>query len=420
VIASPSFGRLVGIVLLLVATSVGALAADGDAPSALPSDGGMAAKLQPFLDDHVIAGAVVLVADKDKVLDLEAVGYNDLATKQAMKTTDLFYIASMTKTFTTAGLMMLVDEGKVKLDDPVEKYLPEFKGQMVQEAGGQPHPPKHPITVREIMSHTAGLHKGPLPGDTLEKYVKELAKRPLEFEPGTKFIYSPGPAVGGRIIEVVSGIPYTQYLQQRLLDPLGLKETTFWPDAELASRLALTHKYNRTSKTLEPLGNSSKHGENVPPRIASQFGGSVFAAYRRQFGNPAGGLFSTATDVGRFCQMLLNGGTYEGKRYLSAAAVKEMSSLQTGRLTVGREEGYGLGCFVQERATAGGPSVGSFGHHGARKTQMWIDPQNRLIMVLMVQCAELDGRQQTDLYAAYRQQAIARYGKTSPQDLSKP
>ena len=410
-ITSASCGRGCVVVLLLVTASVGVSAPAADTPPALPSNGGMAAKLQPFIEKNVIAGAVVLVADKDKVLDLEAVGYADLATKKPMETTDLFWIASMTKTFTAAGLMMLVDEGKVALDDPVEKYLPEFKGMMVQEGGGKPHPAKHAITIREIMSHTAGLQGGPTRGETLEAFVKELAQRPLEFEPHTKYKYSPGPAVGGRIIEVVSGIPYPQYLQQRLLDPLGLKDTTFWPNAQQASHLALTHKYDPTSKTFGPLHNSPPRAEDMPPVIASQFGGSMAAAYRNHFGNPAGGLFSTATDVARFCQMLLNGGTYQGRRYLSEAAVKQMSSQQTGGLAVSGEEGYGLGCFVEIKAKAGGPSLGSFGHHGARKTQMWIDPENQLVMVLMVQCWELTHEQQTALYAAYRQQAIARYGK---------
>jgi CubicO group peptidase (beta-lactamase class C family) len=405
---------LSGVALLFMATSVSPRVFAVDAPAAVASNGGLACRLQPFVEKNVIAGAVVLVADKDNILDLEAVGYGDRATKKPMKTNNLFYIASMTKTFTTVGLMMLVDEGKVQLDDPVEKYLPEFKGQMVQEEQGQPHPPKHPITVREVMSHTAGLHKGPLPIVTLESYVKELAKCPLQFEPGTKYLYSPGPAVGGRVMEVVSGIPYTEFLQQRLLDPLGLKDTTFWPTAEQASRLALTHSYNPTTKTLEPLDNHPDRGANLPPTIVSQFGGSVISAYEHHFGNPAGGLFSTATEISRFCQMLLNGGTYQGKRYISPAALKQMSSLQTGDLAVGHDEGYGLGCFVQQKALPGGPSVGSFGHHGSHKTQMWIDPQNQLVMVLMVQCLELTHEQQNDLYSAYRQQAIARYGKSAP------
>jgi CubicO group peptidase (beta-lactamase class C family) len=237
----------------------------------------------------------------------------------------------------------------------------------------------------------------------------------LQYEPGTKYIYSPGPAVGGRIIEVVAGTAYSEFLQQRLLAPLGLNDTTFWPNAEQALRLALTHKYNPTTKTLEPLHNSAGKDVSMPPTIASQFGGDTATAYKHHFANPAGGLFSTATDISRFCQMLLGGGVYQGTRYLSLAAVKEMSSLQTGNLTVGREEGYGLGCFVQEKAQAGGPSVGSYGHHGARKTQMWIDPQKQLVMVLMVQCTDLTHSQQSELYMTYRQQAIARYGKPGPQ-----
>ena len=358
--------RMLGVALL-TATLFSPLLLAADSATSFPSDGGVAARLQRFVDKNVLAGAVVLVADKDKVLDLEAVGCSDLATKKPMAKTDLFYIASMTKTFTAVGLMMLVDEGKVKLDDPVEKYLPEFKGQMVQEGKGQPKAAIHPITVREVMNHTAGLAKGPQPGGTLERYVKELASRPLIFQPGTKYLYSSGPAVGGRIVEVVSGIPYPQFLQERLLDPLGLKDTTFWPTAEQASRLALTHKLNPATKTLEPLDNHPPQVGKMPPPISSQFGGSMFYAYENHFGNPAGGLFSTAVEISRFCQMLLNGGTYQGKRYLSDAAVKEMSSLQTGDLTVTPDQGYGLACFVQTKALAGGPSLGSFGHHGARK-----------------------------------------------------
>ncbi len=384
----------------------------------------MAAKLQPFIDNHVIAGAVVLVADRDKVLDLEAVGYSNLPAKKPMKTTDLFYIASMTKCFTAAALMMTVDEGKVNINDPVEKYLPEFKGQMVEEAEskGQRHPPQHPITIKEVMSHTAAL-----PGEprakryTLEEDIKEIAKVPLQWEPGTKFKYSQGPAIGGRIVEAVSGIPYCQFIQQRLLDPLGMKDTTFWPNAEQASHLALTHIYNPQTKTLEPIQHNSElinEGKcgTVPPVILSQFPASMIPSYAHHFAKPTGSLFSTASDLSKFCQMLLNGGTYQGKRYISPAALKQMTSIQTGDLRVGDGvQGYGLGFFVQKKAVDGGPSVGSFGHHGARKTQMWIDPQNQLAVVLMVQCWELTHAQEHDLFTAYRQQATARYGKTSRQ-----
>ena len=410
---SPSFSRFWNIALLLVATAAGTLALAAD----IPSNGGMAAKLQPFLDNHVIAGAVVLVADMDNILDLEAVGYSNLRDHKPMQTTDLFYIASMTKCFTATALMMLVDEGKVNINDPVEKYLPEFKGQMVEESKGQRHLPQHPITVREVMSHTAAVHEGPPHSTTLEGYVKEIAHAPLQWEPGTKYKYSPGPAIGGRIIEVVSGQPYAEFIQQRILDPLGLKDTTFWPTTEQDHRLALTHECNPKTKILEPIQHNSdaiaagKSG-NVPPNVLSQMGGNAITAYKYHFANPAGGLFSTATDIAKFCQMLLNGGTYQGKQYISPAAYQQMTSIQTGQAETPPDVAYGLGFFVQKKAPAGGPSVGSFGHHGARKTQMWIDPQNQLVMVLMVQCTELSHSDQDGLYAAYRNQAIARFNKT--------
>ena len=416
-----------GGILLLMATSAHISGLAADAPPAWPSDGGMAAKLQPFIDSRVMAGAVVLVADKDSVLDLEAVGYSNLSARKPMKTTDLFYIASMTKCFTATALMMMVDEGKVNINDPVEKYLPEFKGQMVEEAEnkGHPHLPQHPITIKEVMSHTAAL-----PGEprhkryTLAEDVKEIAKLPLQWEPGTKMKYSLGPEIGGRIVEVVSGVPYCQFIQQRLLEPLGLNDTTFWPNAEQADRLALTHAYNTTTKTLEPVQHNSeliKAGQcgTVPPIILSQFTAGMIPAYAHHFANPAGSLFSTAADIGKFCQMLLNGGSYQGKTYISRAALQQMTALQTGDLLVGNgEQGYGLGFFVQRRAVKGGPTVGSYGHHGSHKTQMWIDPRNQVAMVLMVQCVDLTHADQEGLYTAYRQQAISRYGKMRQQATS--
>jgi CubicO group peptidase (beta-lactamase class C family) len=420
------FGRCRGILLLLITTSVSARALAADTPVVSPSGGGMAAKLQPFVDDQVIAGAVVLVTDKDKVLDLETIGYSNLPARKPMQPTDLFYIASMTKCFTAAALMMMVDEGKVDINDPVEKYLPEFKGQMVEEAEnkGHPHPPQHPITIKEAMSHTAGLQPAPK-RYSLEDEVKELARLPLQWEPGSKYKYSQGPEIGGRIVELASGMPYCQFIQQRLLDPLGMKDTTFWPNAEQASHLALTHTYNPATKKLEPLRlnsdliNDPDKCGTVPPIVLSQFPASMIPSYAQHFARPSGSLFSTAPDIAKFCQMLLSGGTYQGKKYLSPGAIKQMTSMQTGDLLVGnRAQGYGLGVFVQRKAIDGGPSVGSFGHHGSHKTQMWIDPQNRIAMILMVQCGKLTHAQQDGLYEAYKKQAIARFGKTGQQDVS--
>jgi CubicO group peptidase (beta-lactamase class C family) len=420
--------RYVGLVLLLIATAVGSLAQAADDPSAAPSDGGMAEKLQPFLDKHYIAGAVVLVTDKDRVLDLEAIGYSNLPAAKAMKPTDLFYIASMTKCFTATALMMMVDEGKVNIDDPVEKYLPEFKGQMVEEAENKGHPrlPKHPITIKEVMSHTAGIAGDPkLKIFALEDEVKAFAKQRLHWEPGTKMKYSPGPEIGGRIVELVSGIPYCQFIQQRLLDPLGMKDTTFWPNAEQAAHLALAHEYNPDTKTMVPTQHNSeliKDPEKcgtVPPIILSQFPASMIPAYAQHFARPSGSLFSTAPDIAKFCQMLLGRGTYQGKQYISPAAFEQMTSLQTGDLLVGNGvQGYGVGFFVQKKPIKGEPSVGSFGHHGSRKTQMWIDPQNQIAMILMIQNEDLNSKQLHEIYVAYQRQAIARFGKANRQDAS--
>jgi len=415
-----AWDRLLGGTLLLLVATLSRMALAADTPLAVPSDGGMAAKLQPFIDDHVIAGAVVLVCDKDRVLDLEAVGYANLPAHKPMKTTDLFYIASMTKCFTATALMMMVDEGKVNIDDPVEKYLPEFKGQLVAEEGSKkpPHPPQHPITIKEVMSHTAALYGEPRPQRfTLEGDVKEMAKLPLQWEPGTKFKYSQGPEIGGRIVEAISGVPYCQFIQHRLLDPLGMKDTTFWPNAGQAEHLALTHKLNPATKTLEPVQHNAEliasgKGGTVPPIILSQFTAGMVQAYAQHFAKPSGSLFSTAPDLAKFCQMLLNGGTYQGKQYISQAAHKQMTSLQTGDIEVGNgAQGYGLGFFVQRRPMDWGSSVGSYGHHGSLKTQLWIDPQHQVAMVLLVQCVELTHTQEHDLFAAYHQQATARYGQ---------
>ncbi len=175
---------------------------------------------------------MALIADKDHVLDLETAGYSSLSAKTPMQADNLFWIASMTKSFTAAALMMLVDEGKLHLNDPVEKYLPEFQGQMVAEAGQAPHPPQHPITIREIMDHTSGLVTPNNPAlkrtYTLKETVAQVAALPLQWEPGTKFQYNnSGINTGARIIEVVSGVPYTDFMQQRLFTAAGIEGYDF-------------------------------------------------------------------------------------------------------------------------------------------------------------------------------------------------
>ncbi len=346
----------------------------------------IAESLQPFVDSHTLAGAVTLVASRDKILDLEAVGYSDVNAKTPLKTDALFWIASMNKPITATALMMLVDEGKVKLDDPVEKYLPEFRGQMrLAEKGGDLvvlKKPSHPITVREILSHTSGLvGRSPLEGKLdslpLREGVITYALSPLQFEPGTKYEYcNPGINTAGRLIEVVSGMPYEEFMQKRLFDPLGMKDTTFWPNEEQVKRVAKSYKPNSSNDGLEELEIQQLTYPLTKPK-------------RHPY--PAGGLFSTASDVGTFCRMILNGGELDGKRYLSQSAVRAMTSTQTGDLlNQGKGEGgYGLGWSTSKKSRGDdGPVIpGNCGHGGAYSTNMSIDPERGLVTVWMVQHA---------------------------------
>jgi CubicO group peptidase (beta-lactamase class C family) len=353
-------------VLPLLALAASLSVSAEDAPSAQ----GVAAVLQPFVDEHALAGAVALVADKNKVLNLEAVGYADVAAKKAMPTDALFWIASQSKPITATAFMMLVDEGKVKLDDPVEKYLPEFRGQWLTAERDNERmllkKPKHPITVRNVLSHTSGLpFKSALEEPTLDLLplrvaVRSYAMTPLSFEPDGKYQYSnAGINTAGRILEVVSGMPYEEFLDKRLFGPLGMKDTTFWPSEEQLKRLAKSYKPTADKNDLQEI----KIGQLKYP-----------LGDRSRQPMPAGGLFSTAADVGRFCQMVLNGGTFQGKRYLSEEAVKTMTSKQTGAL----KEAYGLGWATRD---------GVFGHGGAFATHMNIDSKRGLITVFMVQHA---------------------------------
>ena len=354
----------------------------------------VAAALQPFVERHALAGAVTLVASKDKVLDVGAVGFADVEGNKPMTADAIFWIASQSKPITATAFMMLVDEGKVKLDDPVEKYLPEFHGQRVIAEHDDAHtllrPPAHPIMVREILSHTSGLApKSPMEVPTLDLLplataVRSHAMTPLQFEPSSKYQYSnAGINTAGRIIEVLSGMPYEDFLRTRLFEPLGMKDTTFWPNEAQVARIAHSYKPNADKTGLEPT-------------TVAQL--SFPLTDRKRQPMPAGGLFSTAQDVARFCQMILNGGELDGRRYLSEDAVKQMTTRQTPEAL---KESYGFGW-----STGGG----GFGHGGAYSTNMSIDPQHGLITIFMVQHAgfPLDGKESG---GAFKKAATDRFGK---------
>lgn len=364
-----------------------------------PAQKPIAGKLQPFVDSRVLAGAVTLVASRDKVLDLETVGYADVAAKKPMAADSLFWIASMSKPITTAALMILVDEGKVKVDDPVEKYLPEFKGQMVimerDESHVLLHKPKHPILVRNIMSHTSGLpFKSAIELPTLDLFplatrVRSYAAAPLEFEPDSKYQYSnAGINTAGRIIEVVSGKKYEDFLDERLFKPLGMKDTTFWPNAEQIARIAKSYKANKDKSDIEetPVGQLQYPLDD----------------HQNRFPMPAGGLFSTAADMARFGQMLLRGGELDGKRYLSEAAVKQMTSRQT---PPNLKESYGFGYAVN------GPT---FGHGGAYSTNISVDPQENLVLIFMVQNAGWRNDDGKKIQPAFTETAVKTFGAPHP------
>ncbi len=360
---------LLAAVAAIVLLAVPALAEGPAAPSKIT------AALQPFVDSHSLAGAVTLIADKDRVLSLETVGFADVAAHKAMTPDALFWIASQSKPITATALMMLVDEGKLKLDDPVAKYLPEFNNLWVSAEHDNDHMvlkrPRHPITVREILSHTSGMpfssamEQPTLDTLPLREGVRSYAMTPLQTEPGTKYAYSnAGINTAGRLIEVLSGIPYAQFLDTRLFKPLGMKDTTFWPSKAQQTRLAKSYRPNADKTNLE---------ETTVTQLRYPLDD------RTRQPMPAGGLFSTAGDLARFCQMILNGGTFKGKRYLSEDAVKQMTSKQTGDAL---PDGYGLGW-----STAGG----NFGHGGAYSTNMNIETNRGLITIWMVQHAGFPG-----------------------------
>lgn len=334
--------------------------------------------LRPLVEDHTLAGAVVLVSNKDRSIYSEAVGFRDLAAKVPMATNDLFWIASTSKPMTVTALMMLVDEGKVNVNDPVEKYLPEFKGQQVKakaedsaghnQTASKPElvPANHPILVREILSHTSGLpfkssaQPGALDLLPLKDAVKSFAAEPLNFQPGTSYAYSnEGINTAARIIEVVSGMPYERFMQERLFTPLGMNDTSFWPNADQVQRLAKTYKVDAQTNTLK----------EVPINQLTY----PLQDRTHRFPMPAGGLFSTAEDVAKFCRMILNGGTIDGKRYISPQALHAMTSEQNGGLG-GSSYGFGWGV-----------SKTGFGHGGAFRNDMEIDTAKGRILIFMVQ-----------------------------------
>jgi CubicO group peptidase (beta-lactamase class C family) len=387
-----SYSAVIALSTALCAT----LAAAADGPT-LP---GIGAAMREMIAQHEIAGAVTVVVSRDQVLHQESTGLADLATQRPMAPDTLFWIASMTKPVTGTAILMLQDEGKLHVADEVAKYLPEFAH--LKTPSGKPAK----LTITQILTHTSGLGEASGPraqqAKTLADLVPLWLAAPMSYEPGARWQYTQsGINAAGRIVEVVSGMSFDAFLQKRLFDPLGMTHTTFYLTPEARARMATSYAKNKTSGTLDP----------VPPR--PEFG----PRERPPQGN--GGLYSTGPDYARFCQMLLNGGELNGRRYLTPAAMKFLSSPQTGNLPTGffqnstfgnHGANYGWGiatCVLRtpHEGVAAMLSPGSFGHGGAWGTQAWIDPAKGVAYVLMVQRSNFPNSDASDVRLRFQQAA---------------
>ena len=351
--------------------------------------------LEPLVDRGVIAGAVALAADCREVRAVESVGYANLAARRPMSEDAVFWIASTSKALTGTLIMMLIEEGRLRPDDPIEKHLPEFRGQMLAVEQDDEHVvlrrPAHPVTLRECLTHTSGLaFRSPVEEPTLDALplataVRSYATMPLLTEPGTAYQYSnAGTNTAARLVEVITGQAFEDFLQERLLDPLGMRATTFWPDdARVASTYRLT-------------GTDEAPGALEPMHI--EFARYPLADRARRYGFPAGGLFSTARDLAKFGRMIANGGALDGRRYLSEASVREMTTRHTPPAT---EEavGYLWKCHG-----------GLWGHPGAYRNQFLIEPRSGVTFVLMVQSTGAGGPAIAEAAAAGQRAAVERFG----------
>lgn len=385
-------------VLLLVALCAAVVQGDDRLSTvADPAEVGMDAaalariddRVREFVDARQIAGAVTLVARRGQLVHLGAVGQADIAAAREMTPDTVFAIASMTKPITAAAVMILQDAGKLKLDDPLSKYLPAFAETRLLDDSK----PKREVTIRDCLRHTNGLVSDQRNIESLANTAEHLARSKLAFEPGSKWQYGPGLSVAGRVVEVVSGMSFDKFLAEKIFIPLEMKDTTFHPASSQQPRLARLYQPTADKQDLEP----GKHW--------------LFEVDEKTSPNPSGGLFSTARDMVRFYQMVLNAGELNGRRILSAEAVRQMTTLQTGELETGFTpgNGWGLGfCLVQRPQ---GPSemlsAGSYGHGGAFGTQGWIDPERKMIYVLLIQRQNFGNADGSDLRAEFQRLAAA-------------
>jgi CubicO group peptidase (beta-lactamase class C family) len=354
--------------------------------------------MQAYVDRGTFAGILTLVARQGQVAHLETFGWQDLETRRPVTADTIFRIYSMSKPITSVAAMLLVEEGRLRLWDPVSRYLPDFKDAQVMvyrpDGGYDLVPARREMTVHDLMTHSGGLSYGfdersaldslyrqtarrldAEPVQTLEGWMQGFARArlPLAFQPGTDFRYSFSIDVLGYIIQLASGQPFEEFLQERIFTPLGMPDTAFWVPPDKIDRLATTYGPDGSSKL-------------VP--VPALGGDDVTRPTRKPFGG--GGLVSTAGDYFRFGQMLLNGGELEGVRLLGRKTVEWMlqNHLPAGIHPMGElANGFGLGgaVLLHPGLSHRPGSPGRFGWGGAANTEWWIDPAEQLQCLILLQ-----------------------------------
>ncbi len=359
--------------------------------------------MKGFIDRNEAAGIVTLIMREGKMVDIHATGFQDKDSKTPMRTTTMFRIASMTKPITSVAVMMLYEEGKLFLTDPVSKFIPAFKGQQVLEQGAdKPVPARRQTNLRDLLTHRSGITYGFFNGGpvgnsyrkngvtdglttttmTLAEAIDKLAAEPLVAHPGTAFNYSLSTDVLGRVVEVASGQPFEVFLRERIFKPLKMTDTDFVvPEA----------KWSRMATVYSPDGSSGIRPMKDPESFANTHMSPVAYYKSKTYFSGGAGLVSTAADYARFGQMLLNGGTLDGVQILSPKTIELMSMSHTADLPsipiAGPGYGFGLGFSVLTdlATTAALGSAGSYGWSGIYGTTFWVDPKEKLVAIMLVQ-----------------------------------
>jgi CubicO group peptidase (beta-lactamase class C family) len=394
-------------------------AADAGFAPAKPEEVGLSAErlarlsrvIRQYVDEGKIPGAVTLIARKGKLAHLEAYGNLDREKGQAMRSDAIFRIASMSKAITSVAIMVLQEEGSLLLNDPVSKFIPEFRAPQVASNDGPTVyslvPARREITIRDLLTHTAGISYGAGPSEEAHKWervhgwyfaehnepigdaVKRLARLPLVSQPGERYVYGFATDILGHVVEVISGQTLADFLAERIFKPLGMQDTHFYLPQEKIDRFSPVYGVSeRGTLDLTEAAASSAYVQG--PRVCYSGGA---------------GLLSTATDYARFLQMLLNGGELNGHRVLSRKSVEAMTVNHVGNLH--GDQGFGLGFWVTEHVGRRGQvgSVGAYGWGGAYFTTFWVDPRENLVAVFMCQLLpsrglDLHGKFTTLVYQA--------------------